>query len=203
MINNYGLYYNKEKLGDILFVIIEPNKIPNFEKKVENCMVLYQNEALIGINIFDISKIMKIKAKGFLPLVNKEFIDVINSILEVNDIEKLAYKEKSGFVVAKILVMEEHPESEHLHICTVDVGTEKLQIVCGAYNAKENMKVVCALPYAFMPNGEQIIPSKLLGIESFGMLCSGRELNLEGYDEIRGLLELDDSYNVGEDFWRL
>ena len=52
-----------------------------------------------------------------------------------------------------------------------------------------------------MPSGRQIIPGKLLGIESYGMLCSGRELALEGYENKRGLLELDDNYKVGSDFF--
>lgn len=200
----YGLYYNKEQIGDILFIVFNSNAIPNFTKKCGNCVVLYKNDELIGINIFNISEILKIKSHGFLPLINEEVLNVINSILQNADLEELEYQDKSGFVVAKIIDMEEHPESNHLHICTVDVGEEKpLQIVCGSYNAKIGMKVVCALPYTFMPNGQQIIPSKLLGIESYGMLCSGNELNLEEYIGKKGLLELDDSYNIGSDFWGL
>lgn len=199
----YGLYYNKEKLGDILFIVFKSNEYPNFVKKGENCTVLYKNDEIIGINIFNISEILKIRANGFIPTINKETLNVINSILANENIAPLEYQERSGFVIAKIIDIEDHPESDHLHICTVDVGEEKpLQIVCGAYNARLNLKVVCALPYAFMPNGQQIIPSKLLGIESYGMLCSGRELNLEGYENVRGLLELTDEYKIGDDFWR-
>lgn len=198
----YGLYYNKEKIGDVLIIIFNSNQIPNFVKTTENCKVLYKNDELVGINILNISKILKIKSHGYLPLINKEVLNVINSILINNGLEALPYQEKSGFVVSQIIDMEEHPESDHLHICKVDCGNDNfLQIVCGAYNAKVGMKVVCALPYTFMPNGQQIIPSKLLGIESNGMLCSGRELNLDGYDNVRGLLELDDTYKIGSDFW--
>lgn len=198
----YGLYYNKEKIGDVLIIIFNSNQIPNFVKTTENCKVLYKNDELVGINILNISKILKIKSHGYLPLINKEVLNVINSILINNGLEALPYQGKSGFVVSQIIDMEEHPESDHLHICKVDCGNDNfLQIVCGAYNAKVGMKVVCALPYTFMPNGQQIIPSKLLGIESNGMLCSGRELNLDGYDNVRGLLELDDTYKIGSDFW--
>ncbi len=199
---NYGLYYNKEKLGDILFVIFNSNDNPDFVKKVENCVVLYKNNEIIGYNIFNISEVFKIKAHGFLPNCNKELIGIINYILKNNNLPILELQKDSGFVIGKIISFEEHPDSEHLHICLVDIGEEKpLQIVCGAHNAKLDMKVVCAKPYAFMPNGQQIIPSKLLGIESYGMLCSGRELNLPGYENTRGLLEINDSYNIGEDFW--
>lgn len=198
----YGLYYNKEKIGDVLLIIFNSNENPNFVKTTENCKVLYKNNELIGINILNISKILKIKSHGFLPLINKKVLDVINSILLNNGLEALPYQNNSGFVVSEIINMEEHPESDHLHICKVNCGDNNiLQIVCGAYNAKIGMKVVCALPYTFMPNGQQIIPSKLLGIESSGMLCSGRELNLEGYDNVRGLLEIDETYKIGSDFW--
>lgn len=200
----YGLYYNKEKIGDILFVVFKSNDIPDSQKITENCRVLYKNNEIVGINILNISKIFKIKSHGFLPLINEEILKVINSILINDGIEPLPYQEDSGFVVAKVIDIEEHPQSDHLHICKVDCGNEKiLQIVCGAYNVKLNMKVVCALPYSFMPNGQQIIPSKLLGIESYGMLCSGRELNLEGFDNVKGLLELDDTYKIGDDFWKI
>ena len=110
---------------------------------------------------------------------------------------------ESGFRVAKIVDIDEHPDSEHLHICMVDIGDkEPLQIVCGASNARKDLVCVCATPFTFMPNGQQIIPNKLLGIQSNGMLCSGRELNLEGYEGKRGLLELSDEYKVGTDFWK-
>ena len=137
----YGLYYNKEKIGDVLIIIFKSNEIPNFIKTTENCRVLYRNNELVGINILNISKILKIKSHGFLPLINKEVLDVINSILLNNGLEALPYQNESGFVVAKIIDMEEHPESDHLHICKVDCGNNNiLQIVCGAYNAKVGMK---------------------------------------------------------------
>jgi len=199
---NYGLYYNKEKLGDILFVIFNSNANPNLVKKVGNCIVLYKNNEIIGYNIFNISEIVKIKSNGFIPNNNYKLIEVINSILKNNNLSILEKQKDSGIVVGEIIDIDEHPESSHLHICQVNINEGKpLQVVCGAFNAKLNLKVVLAKPYSFMPNGQQIIPSKLLGIDSYGMLCSGRELNLPGYENIKGLLELDDSYKLGEDFW--
>ena len=85
----YGLYYNKEKIGDVLIIIFKSNEIPNFIKTTENCKVLYRNNELVGINILNISKILKIKSHGFLPLINKEVLDVINSILLNNGLEAL------------------------------------------------------------------------------------------------------------------
>lgn len=200
--NRYALYYDYESIGDVLLIVFDSNTIPNVIKRDNDVVSLYKDDKLIGINIFNISKIMKIKAKGYIPLVSDRVLEVINTILKNSNVAELPAQKESGFRVAKIVDIEEHPDSEHLHICTVDIGEkEPLQIVCGAFNAKKDLICVCATPYTFMPNGQSIIPNKLLGIDSYGMLCSGRELNLEGYEGKRGLLELDESYAIGSDFW--
>ena len=200
--NRYALYYDYESIGDVLLIVFDSNTIPNVVKRDNDVVSLYKDDKLIGINIFNISKIMKIKAKGYIPLVSDRVLEVINTILKNSNVAELPAQKDSGFRVAKIVDIEEHPDSEHLHICTVDIGEkEPLQIVCGAFNARKDLICVCATPYTFMPNGQSIIPNKLLGIDSYGMLCSGRELNLEGYEGKKGLLELDESYTLGSDFW--
>lgn len=201
--DKYAFYYDYESIGDVLLIVINSSsEIPNKVIKKDDVTILYKNDELIGINIFNISKVLKIKAKGFIPLVNEKILDVINHIIENAGLGKLPLQKESGFRVAKIIEIEDHPDSDHLHVCTVDVGDkEPLQIVCGAFNARKDLICVCAMPYTFMPNGAQIIPDKLIGIDSYGMLCSGRELNLEGYEGKRGLLELNNDYKVGTDFW--
>ena len=200
--DRYGVFYNYKTIGDVLLIIFDQRENPDEVIKQDDVVVIKKNNKIIGINIFNISKIMKIKANGFIPLLDDKVLDVINHILENHNLPILEKQKNSGFVVAKITNIEEHPDSDHLHICNVDVGEDnELQIVCGAFNAKKDLICVCALPYAFMPSGKQIIPGKLLGIDSNGMLCSGRELSLDGYENKRGLLELDDTYKIGSDFF--
>lgn len=200
--DRYGVFYNYKTIGDVLLIIFDQRENPDEVIKQDDVVVIKKNKKIIGINIFNILKIMKIKANGFIPLLDDKVLDVINHILENHNLPILEKQINSGFVVAKITNIEEHPDSDHLHICNVDVGEDKeLQIVCGAFNAKKDLICVCALPYAFMPSGKQIIPGKLLGIDSNGMLCSGRELSLDGYENKRGLLELDDTYKIGSDFF--
>ena len=75
----------------------------------------------------------------------------------------------------------EHPDSDHLSITETEVGDgEVLQIVCGAANIRKGLKVVVAKPGAMMPDGLMIWPGTLRGVESFGMICSAKELHLEG-----------------------
>ncbi|NMG45191.1 phenylalanine--tRNA ligase subunit beta [Aromatoleum toluvorans] len=101
----------------------------------------------------------------------------------------------SGVVVAQIVDAEKHPNADKLKLCKVDAGQgELLQIVCGAPNAAVGMKVPCAVVGAKLP-GFEIKAAKLRGVESFGMLCSSRELGLS--EDHGGLLELPSDAPIG------
>lgn len=199
----YAIYYNYKTIGDVLMIVFESNEKPDKVVKKGDVVILYKQDKLIGINISNFSDVMKLKVDGFIPLINKKMLEVINDLLKNADLTPLEEQKESGYRIAKIVDLDDHPNSEHLHILKVDVGEKDyLDIVCGAYNARVGLKCVCALPYTFLANGQQIVPSKLLGVDSYGMLCSGRELNLPGYENKRGLLELDDSALVGSDFYK-
>lgn len=197
----YSLFYNLKLLGDILFIVFDNSSIPTNFIKDGNLVKIYNNNKLIGINIFEISNIIKIKSHGLIPLPNNKLIDVINAILNEHDIEKLEYKKESGFKIGKIISLEDHPESNHLHILKVDIGSEILDIVCGANNVFLNAVVVVATIGTTMFDGSLIKKGKLLGVTSNGMCCSEKELNLTDDQNKRGLLILDDTYEVGQDFF--
>ena len=106
-------------------------------------------------------------------------------------------------VAGKVLTCEDHPDSDHLHVCTVDAGTgEILQIVCGAPNVKAGIIVPTALVGATLPDGK-IKKGKLRGVESCGMLCSHDELGITedmlGFTPEYGILILPDDTPVGKD----
>lgn len=104
----------------------------------------------------------------------------------------------NNVVVAEILSVEKHPDADRLRVCQVDVGeAAPVTIVCGAPNAAAGVKVPCARPGAKLP-GIEIKVAKVRGVESFGMLCSTRELGLEGTAD--GLMVLPADAPVGEDF---
>jgi len=109
----------------------------------------------------------------------------------------------TGIRVAEILAAEPHPQADRLRVCQVSVGgAEPLQIVCGAPNARAGLKAPLAMVGAELPPGEDGKPfkigvGKLRGVESFGMLCSSRELGIS--DEHGGLLELAADAPVGTD----
>lgn len=199
---DYAIFYNYHTIGDVLLIISDLETKPNRVIKNGDVTSLYLDDKLIGINIFNISNVLKIKSNGLIVLPLKEMIDVINNILINANVETLEYKKESGFKVGKVLTCEEHPDSDHMHVLTVDIGSEVLDIVCGAPNVKEGQKVVVATLETTMFDGKKIIPSSLRGIKSNGMLCSPRELHLEGAPNVRGILVLDDDAIIGEDFFK-
>lgn len=131
---------------------------------------------------------MNLSKKWLLDYVNlnvsdKEFADgmtLSGSKVEGYDVEGSKLK---NIVVGKVCSLEKHPDSDHLWICKIDIGeSEKLQIVTGAQNLKENDIVPVALNNSVVYGGKKITKGKLRGIESYGMLCSLNELGLSIHD---------------------
>ena len=108
----------------------------------------------------------------------------------------------TNLVVGEVTSCTNHPDSDHLHVCKVNVGMEELNIVCGAPNVREGIKVIVALPGAILPLGT-IKCGKIRGVESNGMLCSVEELGLDHKflkkEDIEGICELPLDSKVGDD----
>lgn len=109
----------------------------------------------------------------------------------------------TNLVIGQIKTCEEHPDSDHLHVCMVDVGNKTLQIVCGAPNARAGIKVIVALVGANLPNDVTIKKGTIRGVESNGMMCSIAELGLDNKflteEDKKGICELGQDAIVGED----
>ena len=102
-----------------------------------------------------------------------------------------------GVVVADIIAAEKHPEADRLQICTVNAGqAEPFRIVCGAPNARVGIRVPLAMVGARLPGGVEIKAAKLRGVESFGMLCSAKELGIDA--DASGLMELPLDAPIGQ-----
>jgi len=103
----------------------------------------------------------------------------------------------SGVVVAEVMEVVAHENADRLRVTKVDVGSgELVQIVCGAPNVAVGLKVPCALPGAVLPGDFKIKPTKMRGVASNGMLCSGKELGVP--DDVDGLLVLPSDAPVGQ-----
>ena len=100
------------------------------------------------------------------------------------------------FRVAEVVKCDKHPNADKLSVCEVDTGKERLQVVCGAPNARAGLKGVFAPVGSYVPGIDlTLTKAKIRGVESFGMLLSERELQLS--DEHSGIIELDPKVKIG------
>ena len=117
--------------------------------------------------------------------------------LEVEEVSNPGDRLKD-FTIGKVILAEKHPDADKLKVCQVDTDEGPSQIICGAPNARAGITVVIAKPGTYVPGIDTTIGvGKIRGIESFGMMCSEREMELS--DEHDGIIELP-SGEVGERF---
>ena len=98
--------------------------------------------------------------------------------LEVDAIAPL-YQELAELKTGLVTSAAKHPDADKLTVCQVQIGEQSYQIVCGAPNVRQGLAVVVALPGTILPGNFKISKSKIRGVESFGMICSERELESE------------------------
>ncbi len=120
------------------------------------------------------------------------------------EVEEIYYQNQHlhDVVVGKILKIEKHPQADRLVVCQVDIGDKTTQIITAATNVFEGAVVPVSLPGADLVNGVKIQPTKMRGVESNGMFCSGEELGIdENYFEgagVNGILILPSDMKIGE-----
>lgn len=192
-------------VGDVLMLIVANDKGQkvNFERKGKVARVFLQETGeTVAWNIFGAKKLLtNLSANGQIKLSASD-VQVLNKELKKAGFsDVLVHDAQPKFVVAEIVEMKDHADSDHLHICKVNIGcADPVQIVCGAPNAAVGLKTVAALPGAMMANGALIFPGALRGVPSYGMLCSARELELPNAPEVRGIIELSEQLPVGAAF---
>ena len=131
--------------------------------------------------------------------------DIVNQMVkcgfEVESIDVLG--QGTNLIVGEVIECENHPDSDHLHVTKTNIGSEVLDIVCGAPNCRKGLKVIVAQVGAKLPGGE-IKNGVIRGVQSNGMLCSLKELGVnenllpEDSPSLNGIEELDDRFNVGD-----
>ncbi|MDE5545020.1 MAG: hypothetical protein K2I76_00205 [Malacoplasma sp.] len=187
-----NIFYNKTTLNNALTISVSSQPVTKIEKK-KNFTVLYNNNNLVGINIWDFDQYEKIN-QGMIFAGNK----ILQTIKKITQIDLSQYVEKN-FVVGKIIQLEKIPNT-HLHYCDVDIKDKTLKIICGASNVEVGTKVVVAMINTAMPDGKMILKSNIQGKVSFGMLCSKKELNLKADSSEKGIMILDNKYKIGDLF---
>ncbi len=126
---------------------------------------------------------------------SEDICEKLNSIgLEVDSLTKK--RVPKGVVVGKVVECQKHPDADKLNVTKVDIGSEILQIVCGAKNVAKNQFVAVATIGTILGENFKIKKAKLRGVESYGMICSSLEIGLVKTND--GIMELDDSIGALE-----
>ncbi len=196
--------YNPKHVGDTLIVVTADDQglDQTVERKFNIAEIKNSKGTVVGYNFFHLSEYLTITDEGQI-YPTPEQIEVLNQQLHLSGFQEavLPTNESSKFVVGYVKTCVEHPDSDHLHVTETEVDNgEVLQIVCGAPNIAAGQKVVVAKPGAMMPDGMLIWPGVLRGVESYGMICSARELHLPNAPEKKGILVLPQEATVGEAF---
>ncbi|OJG83317.1 tRNA-binding protein [Enterococcus ratti] len=197
--------YNKAHVGDTLMVIAAD------DKGTKNTVIRKGNVAqikdatgqIVGWNFFHISDKLTIQGNGQVKLTKVQIAQLNQLIKEVGFEETLVEENEPKIVVGYVKTCVAHPDSDHLSITETQVSdTEVLQIVCGAPNIEAGQKVVVAKPGAMMPDGTMIWPGTLRGVESYGMICSAKELQLPDALKKKGILVLPEDAVIGKAFFK-
>jgi len=185
-----NIFYQNETLNDTLIINVSLPPTTRVETN-KDVVCGYNNDKLAFVNILNASKQIKGLSNGLLFPTS----DLLNQIKNVTGLD-LANEFTNGFKVGQIETCEE-VEGTHLRKCVVSIGEKKLNIVCGAPNARAGIKVVVATAGTMLPRGKAIVPGELRGMKSEGMLCSYRELAID--KPSNGIVEVE-GYNLGDYF---
>ena len=141
--------------------------------------------------------------KDYIDINDQDLKELAVKITKAGiNVEKVITNHINNLVIGEVVDCIDHPDSDHLHVCQVNIGSEVTQIVCGAPNVRKGLKVIVALPGAVLPGNFEIKKSKIRNQESNGMICALYELGLEEKTEEaynRGIEELDSNAKVGDD----
>ena len=140
--------------------------------------------------------------KDYVDIENEDLHELAVKITKAGvNVEKVIDSRIENLVIGEVKECIDHPDSDHLHICQVDIGSKTVQIVCGAPNVRKGLKVLVALPGCVLPEGT-IEAGKIRGQESNGMICALFELGLEEKNDetyAKGITELDTDLPNGTD----
>jgi tRNA-binding protein len=199
-----NIFYNREGIGDTLLITLK--QIPTEDRQVErkgNIARIFSavtNET-VAFNVFEASTYLDVQEQGVVT-ITEHIVNTVNELLAKEGFsDSLVLDLSPKFVIGHVIEKEKHPNADKLNVCKVDVGGVTLQIVCGAPNVEQGQKVVVAKVGAVMPSGLLIKDANLRGVDSFGMICSARELDLPNAPAEKGILVLESDAEIGKAFF--
>jgi tRNA-binding EMAP/Myf-like protein len=194
----YRLFYDYAVSGDVLFILLDPEKKVETAVTKENVTALYAGEELVGINIFAISQTVKLTAKGMIVAPHRLLVAALDVLLATAGLPPLPLEEASGYQVAKIVALEEHPLDEKAHLVTLQSGKETFSTVSWYPNLAVGASVVVATEGTIGYDGSVFHKSISRNLPIDCAICSAMGLRIESAAEGAFLAE---GYRDGEDFF--
>lgn len=192
MKKQYSIFYSYKGIGDVLIVIFNNESKPTHHERKGQVEVIYHEQEVIGYNIFDISKIIKIKTSGLIYLPSKELISIINALLRNNGLEELEVQTNSGYIIGEVIDIKPYQEKK---IVSVDIGKEVVKAYTKeAINLKDKV-VVATL-------GTRLNDSRIVKMieDTNAFICTEKDLQISESDTI---LILDNEEENGKDFFTM
>lgn len=196
-----NLFYNPQFVGDVAFLQIDPVDGELSYNQKGNVVEITNDNKVVGYNIFDASKVATINGNGHIKL-DENLLEALQQSITQAGFDYIIDADLSPkFVVGYVETKDKHPDADKLSVLNVNIGTDTLQIVCGAPNVEAGQKVVVAKVGAVMPSGMVIKDAELRGVASSGMICSMKELDLPNAPQEKGIMVLSDRYDIGQPFF--
>ncbi|UQS82641.1 DUF4479 and tRNA-binding domain-containing protein [Bombilactobacillus folatiphilus] len=193
--------YNPSVLGNALLITLGADTTTQTViQKEQIVQILDDQNQVIGYNFLEIVPNLQLDPEGSGQVhLTAPQITVLNDALQAAGFDQqLQFDPTQYFVAGLVKKMQPHPDSDHLHICQIELDqAQTVQIVCGAPNIEVGQIVAVAKVGAMMPDGKIIYSGVLRGVPSEGMVCAPRELQLKNAPQKRGILVLDDQTTVG------
>ena len=191
------LFHNCIQGEDILFVIFDPDAIPDKTEKKGDVYALYKGEELIGYNFFSFHDLVKTKEKGLLVSPNDKLIDVLNARLGYLGLPLLPYVRDSYFKAARVVDIKDHP-SDKAKVVTLSLGDKNVTAVTKYSNFNIGDTLVALIDKGFRFNGTVFHKGVEKGMRFDVELCSAADLHLG--DESNAAFVID-GYEPGDDFF--
>lgn len=197
MRKDYSLFYSYKNIGDVLIVIFNNELLPTNHIRKGQVEVIYHDDNIIGYNIFDISKIIKIRSSGLIYLPSKELIHVLNTVLKNSGVEELSIIEESGYVIGQI---KDIIQFEEKYIIEINIKDNIINAIKNNIDFAVGDLVVVAKENVRLNNGKLVKPFTLNNLSINGHICSENELQIS---EENKTLVLDIEEEIGKDFFTI
>ena len=198
----YRLFYNHSALKDVLVILINPEANAASHKTYGDVVCIYdENNSLIGINILHIGEVMKIKANGVMFVPDERLIGVVNHILTKEGLEPLPPVTDSGYRVAKVIEVKNHPTSKESLTLKLECGDKAYETTSTLKGIEVGSIIVIALDGTILHDGSVYHKATIKNVKNDVKVMNAPELHIEGKEDEVFLLNEEPSFVPGEDFF--